>query len=318
MNKKRQRVGGRFAWVMSVLFGYATAVQAQGVGSAVQDDAAKRDQLEQRRAAERERQRREAMSTGTDVFGERAGSDAPREWPKEDLPCFVIERIELEGDKAGDFSWVLETLNRKPDGALGRCLGTEGLALAAAWAQNLLIAKGYVTSRVLLKPQDLSGGTLTLSLLPGRVSAIRFIDGTPDRATWRNAVPAEVGDLLNLRDVEQTLENLRRMPTVDADIQIAPGDEPGQSEWHIRWEQKRPVRWSFTLDDSGPRATGRYLANATLSVDHGLTLNDLFYVTAGRDLGGGDPGIRGSRNGNLHYSLPWGYWTLAINTSRSG
>ena len=103
------------------------------------------------------------------------------------------------------------------------------------------------------------------------------------------------------------------MPTVEADIQVAPGQGPTESELIVRWRQALPLRLNLSLDDSGSKATGRYQASATLSVDHWWTLNDLFYLTQGRDLGGGEPGARGTRNGNLHYSLPLGYWGLGFN-----
>ncbi|MDF3823088.1 ShlB/FhaC/HecB family hemolysin secretion/activation protein, partial [Leptospira sp. 96542] len=53
---------------------------------------------------------------------------------------------------------------------------------------------------------------------------------------------------------------------------------------------------------------------------HWWTLNDLFYVTVGRSLGGAwgdqEPGDRGAGNSAAHYSVPFDYWTLAFNTSR--
>ena len=39
----------------------------------------------------------------------------------------------------------------------------------------------------------------------------------------------------------------------------------------------------MSLDDSGSEATGRYPLALTASLDHALTLNDLFYVTLNRD-----------------------------------
>jgi hemolysin activation/secretion protein len=203
-----------------------------------------------------------------------------------------------------------------PDAAIGRCLGHQGASVAAARAERHLMAQGLVTSRVLLESQDLSGGTLTLTLLPGRIGAIRFVDGTSPRATHANAVPARVGDILNLRDIEQATENLCRIPTVEADVRIAPGASPTESELLIQWRQAFPLRLHLSLDDSGSKATGRYQAGATLSVDHWWTLNDLFHFTQGRDLGGGDPGARGTRNTSVHYSLPLGHWGLGFNASR--
>ncbi|MBL0917444.1 MAG: ShlB/FhaC/HecB family hemolysin secretion/activation protein [Hydrogenophaga sp.] len=282
----------------------------------VQADAAERDRLEQRRAEERERSQRETLQRGANVFGDTATTPALRAWPAAEAPCFAIQRVLLQGDDAGSFGWVLNTLTQGPDAAIGRCLGPEGVSVAAARAQQHLMARGFVTSRVLIESQDLSGGTLVLTLLPGRISAIRFADGTPARGTWQNTLPARPGDILNLRDIEQALENLRRVPTVQSDIQITPGDAPGQSELHIRWRQVLPLRLDLSLDDGGSHATGRYQGSATIGVDNPLALNDVLQLTLGRDLGGGEPGARGSRHASLHHSLPLGHWQLGFNASR--
>jgi len=280
------------------------------------DDAATRSHIEQRRAAERERLQREAMQRSPDVFGPAAPAPENTAWPDQESPCFFIERVQLRGDAAPSFAWTLDDLQHGPEAAVGRCLGARGVSLAAARAQQQLLARGFVTSRILLESQDLSHGTLTLTLLPGRIGAIQLAEGTSSRAALHNAVPAQVGDILNLREIEQALENLRRVPTVQAEIQIAPGAEPGLSTLLIRWQQALPLRLSLSLDDAGSRATGRYQSSATFSVDHALALNDLFYLSLGRDLGGGAPGTRGTRNASLHYSLPMGHWALALNASR--
>ncbi len=174
--------------------------------------------------------------------------------------------------------------------------------------------RGYVTSRTVLQTQDLAHGRLTLTLLPGRIRNIRFAAPDPRANVW-NALPAKPGDILNLRDVEQGLENLKRVPTVEADIQIEPGDAPTQSDLAISWQQSFPFRFNATLDDSGSKATGKYQGSATLSHDHWWTLNDLFYVTLNQDLGGGQPGKRGTRGHTVHYSVPMDFWLLGVTQS---
>lgn len=62
--------------------------------------------------------------------------------------------------------------------------------------QNAIVARGYVTTRELAAPQDLKQGTLALTLIPGRIRAIRFTEDSSPRATKWNAVPAAPGDIL--------------------------------------------------------------------------------------------------------------------------
>lgn len=269
---------------------------------------------EDRRAQERERTQRDAQQ-GPD----RIGPSSPRPeypWPATDSPCFAIRRVVLAGASAEEFEWALANVASGNDPAVGRCLGVAGINVAIARVQAAVVARGFVTTRILAAPQDLSGGALTLTVVPGRVRRIRFAPAEP-RATANNALPVRPGDVLDLRAIEQGLENLQRLPTAQADIRIEPGDAPDESDVVISWKQAFPFRVSLSLDDSGSRATGKYQGSATLSYDHWWTLNDLFYVTLSRDMGSGDTGARGTRGHTFHYSVPWGYWLLGITAGNS-
>jgi len=243
--------------------------------------------------------------------------------PEHETPCFPIQRIVLEGDAAEKFQWALAAADPAHDPALGRCLGAEGIGLTLRRIQEAIVASGYVTTRVLAPSQDIQGGTLTFTLIPGRIRQIRFTPDSSERATQWNAVPVAPGDLLNLRDIEQALENFKRVPTADADIQIEPAPASaeqsaalaGQSDLVIRYSQSLPLRLSLSVDDSGAKATGKYLGSATFSYDNALTLNDLLYLSINHDLGGGLDGARGTRGYTAHYDIPWGYWLLGLTGS---
>lgn len=244
-------------------------------------------------------------------------------FPSDESPCFEIEKIVLAGASADAFQWALAAVDRTPDGLADavakRCLGTRGINLAMTRVQNAVVDAGFVTTRVLAEPQDLRGGTLRLTLVPGRVRNIRVIDASAGRANLANALPIAPGDILNLRDLEQALENLKRVPTAEADIKIEPATgasaQPGDSDLVIGWQQSFPFRLSVSVDDSGTKGTGQYQGALTLSYDHWLTLNDLFYVSMNHDLGGGEPGERGTRGRTFHYSVPFSYWLLGLTTS---
>ncbi|WP_439115687.1 ShlB/FhaC/HecB family hemolysin secretion/activation protein [Hydrogenophaga sp.] len=244
---------------------------------------------------------------------------APGELPANETPCFVIRELSLQGADAGRFAWVLDAVggNGALPSPLGRCLGAQGVGVLIERAQNALLERGFVTSRALAAPQSLAQGLLTITVLPGRIRAIRLQNPNDERARLVNALPMNAGDILNLRDIEQGLENLKRVPTADADIQIVPADEPGQSDLVVNWRQSLPFRLSLGADDSGSRSSGKYQGNVTLSYDNPLTLNDLFYLSLNRDLGGGAAGARGTRGGTAYYAVPVGYWLFNVSANRS-
>ncbi len=292
-------------------------------GQVVRDPAEQRrdlerDTTEQRRAQERDAQQRERTLPQRDRRPDVPPATPDPRLPQDEAPCFAIRGLQLRGDDAQRFAWVLDHLDG-PDGQdspLQRCLGADGIGMVVQRAQSALVERGFVTSRVLVDAQDLGQGQLVLTAIPGRIRHVRFADPQALRTpSWKSALPARPGDVLNLRDIEQALENFKRVPTAEADIQIEPADGPGESDLVIRWSQRLPLRLNLSVDDSGARSTGKYQGSVTVSLDNPLGLNDLFYVGVQGDLGGGDPGRRGTNGHSLHYAVPWGKHLLALDLS---
>jgi len=272
----------------------------------VEQNAVTIDAREQLRQQERERVLREQNAPQNDTRLPRPEIALP-DYPANEQPCFKIDSLRLEGDSAAKFQWALNAV----EDAKGRCLGAQGLGLVINKVQNAILAKGYVTTRVMAQEQDLTKGVLVLTLQPGRISDIRFEEPVSWRGRLWNAIPASSGDILNLRDIEQGLENFKRVPSAEADIKIVPGQQEASSDLLVNWKEGRPVRLSLGLDDSGSKSTGRYLGSTTLSIDAPFAQNDLFYANIGKDLFQHQP--FGNRSHALNYSIPFGYWSLSAN-----
>jgi len=305
---EQTRRAWRVWWLVASLVCVGMPVAAQQLPDAAQEVL---------RQEGRERELRARQERGRDVRLERAGSSRAVRLPEAETPCFPIERIELDGEEARRFRWALKAADVRGDPAHGRCLGTQGVNLVLARVQDAIIARGYVTTRVLVPPQDLTAGVLRLTLVPGRIRTVRF-DREPARASWRGALPARPGDVLQLRHAEQALENLQRVPTVSANIQFVPADEadaaPGESDLLIGWQQRARWRGQAWLDDGGSTATGRWQGGVTAALDNALGWNDLSYVNFGRSFLNGSG--RGTRSWSAHSSVPFGYWLVAGNLSR--
>lgn len=178
---------------------------------------------------------------------------------------------------------------------------------------QVILSRGYITTRVLVPEQDLSKGTLRLSLVPGVIRKLRFADAAT-RSTWKSAFPARGGDLLNLRDLEQGLEQMKRVASQDVDMQVVPTETPGESDVVITVKRTKPWTVVASVDNSGQRATGKLQGNLSLGIDNPLGLNDIFNVGANQDLEFGDKRL-GSHGWNGSYSIPWGYWTATLSAN---
>jgi hemolysin activation/secretion protein len=311
--------------VTGLLTGLCFSISAAAqIVPAQERDIGARNQQELQRQQQQEQQQRQQRERTPDVRLTAPEKATTQTLPIE-TPCFPIQRLQLQnssGVSLPEFDWVVEQLTA-PDAPvfIGQCVGARGVAWLIERTQKILVDRGFVTSRVLATQQDMSQGSLALTLIPGRIRAIRLAQPVDPRVNLSNALPIKAGDILNLRDIEQALENLKRVPTAEADIQIEPsqgeGTHLGDSDLVVSYRQSFPLRLSVNADDSGTKATGRYQGSVTVSYDNALTLNDLFYITNTNGLGGGDSGPRGTHANTIHYSLPFGYWTLGATSSTS-
>ncbi|KVD01528.1 hypothetical protein WI77_32815 [Burkholderia ubonensis] len=298
-------------------------VHAEQAPTPADQAAAARANAEQDRQAQQQRdaQQREAAVRAPSVRSEVPHAETYPTLPVE-TPCFRIDRFTLDvpdslpdGVKAKGasalpmdrFAFAREWLEHYT----GQCVGKQGLdVLVKALSQDIL-SRGYITTRVLLPEQDLSSGALKVSLIPGVIRRVHFADEKL-RGTWKTAFPTRDGELLNLRDLEQGLEQMKRVTSQDVSMQIVPADVPGESDVVLDVKRGKPWTVVVSIDNSGTRATGKLQGNISLGIDNPLGLNDVFNVGASQDLEFGDKRL-GSHGWNAFYSIPWGYWTATLS-----
>lgn len=288
------------------------------------------EESESRRQEMRRRQQEQQLQREVDVRLDdtQQSTLTPSAAESAESPCFPIHTVTLTGDAAGRFQFALKKALKETGFQSGQCLGAQGINRMMVAAQNAVIGHGYTTTRILAAPQDLNSGTLELTVLPGKVRSVRTDTSHNDQtraariAAFQNEIPLKGGDILNLRRIEQGLENLKRVPTAEADIQIVPADAPDESDIVVAWRQRLlPYRLSLGVDDSGSKTTGKYQGSLTFSADNPFGLSDLFYLSYGRHLGHtdahtdseGKKTAGGTQSYAFHYSVPAGNWLWSWN-----
>ena len=261
----------------------------------------------QDRLLEEQRRRLQELQ---DLPGRQALPTAP-ETPA-DTRCFDIERIDLQGATA---------LSDRERRALvapyqGKCLGVSQLNELLKAITDHYLDKGWVTTRAYLPQQDLSTGRLHVLVVEGTLEKLRS-DAGSDLSERELAMtfPGEEGQLLDLRDLEQMVDQLNRLPSNRARVELSPGENVGGSDVRVRNEADKPWRAYLSRNNDGLRSTGEQQWNAGLEWDSPLGLADQFSVRGGHDAVSDHQ--RSSRNGLLAYSVPWGWWTFSYFYSES-
>ena len=199
----------------------------------------------------------------------------------------------------------------------GRCLGTAQLEAVLAALTKSYIDRGFITTRAYLPAQDLRSGVLDIAVVEGSIERFELqqTGRSASAVSIPGAFPARPGDLLNLRDLEQGIDQINSLSSNEATLDVQPGSQPGRSVVVVRNKARLPVHLFTTYDNTGTPATGERSASATLSLDGLLGLNELIAITRRQSV----PHDREHNAGMtaLRASVPFGYSSFSLDASES-
>ncbi|MGB0897655.1 MAG: ShlB/FhaC/HecB family hemolysin secretion/activation protein [Psychrobium sp.] len=225
--------------------------------------------------------------------------------------CFEISTIKLDGATLLSDEEKAELFK----GFIGECLGLKQINALLKRVTAHYMQRGYITTRAYLSQQNLSLGTLTIIVQEGELTAFGWggESGLSDRQLWLT-MPITSGSKLNLRDVEQGLDQLNRLQSNSVKTEMIPGDQQGQTQ--ILLKNNLAKRWagSVSYDNSGQKNTGKYQQGVNLSGDNILGLADFLSVNYQSDTSSKKLD-ESSVSHSIHYDIPYGYWNFDFDLS---
>ncbi len=123
----------------------------------------------------------------------------------------------------------------------GRCLGVPQLNEVLKSLTDHYLRRGYVTTRAYLPQQDLKNGELKIIVVEGRLEGL---DSSSLASPAESAMtfPGSVGDVLDLRELEQWVDQLGRLPSRQPQLELMPGQAVGGSRVALKGERFKPWR----------------------------------------------------------------------------
>jgi len=245
--------------------------------------------------------------------------DAARQWIELDInekptvssggPCFLIHSTQfIDSTELLPTPLDYQQLN-------GQCADKKALVELVESLNIYYQQAGLLTTRVYLQAQNLQSGQLILVAKAGLLEKFGYADGKPVDQRVRSAYAFFEGDLINLRDMEQGLDNLNRLSSQSATTELLPGDALGLSRLMITTENSKPWRVDLGLNNHGVQSTGTRKGSIGLGYDNLLNRNDDLSFNFSQNL---DPSADKKRSRSLAFSyhLPWGNWLFNIANSR--
>ncbi|PAW36134.1 peptide transporter [Pantoea vagans] len=260
-------------------------------------------QNQQQQRLQQDQQQRDALTQAHQVELQKTVS-APASGP-----CFDIRQITLQ-------QATLITPDKQAKLVapyINQCLSLARINQLVREISEWYVQRGYITSRAFLTEQNLSHGVLIITVLEGRLEEIR-LQGARSRQL-KMAFPTGAGRILNLRDIEQGMEQINRLRTTPVQIEIIPSAKPGYSIVNLTSTPEFPLTLGLNIDNSGQRTTGTGQLSASLVGNDLLGIADRWFVSGGRSSAFSD--WRDAQNFQAGVSVPYGYGLLDYSYSWS-
>ena len=267
---------------------------------------AQQEQLDQSRAQEEARQERLGEERVETIVPPRASTDLPAD----ESVHFHISQIRIE-NQVERFRF-LECIARP---YVDKELSLSDINKLINAMNQSIMARGFSTSRIAIPEQNLSSGELRLALQIGYIGTVRFAEGS-DNLYWKNLFPFHEGDILNVRDIEQGIEQAKRLPSQDISVQLLPSDQPQRTDVVLTVKRGKNFYGTISMDDSGLEDTGKLQWYTSIGIDQPFHKNDMLRI--GMNLDGARDGYeKGTRGHNISYTYPYGRHTFSFSYQRS-
>ena len=227
-------------------------------------------------------------------------------------PCITISTISV----LGVVHISKESIQKVTQPYENNCVDTAMIETVMGKITALYLNKGYATSRVYLPEQDLKTGKLVLQVQEGKLNDLKLKDSAKGTMSLATAAPFLKNKILNLRDLEQAIDQINRLQSNNAKMEILPADKEGESIVIFDNTPSARLHGYFSYDNKGQDSTGKNQAALGLSLDNPFHLNDLLIVSYNRSL----PFKKNrsdSASASLMYIVPFGYNTLNLSASKS-
>jgi len=224
--------------------------------------------------------------------------------------CVDIEAIDLK--PADSLSTKQQSEFFEP--YLGTCISFNDINKILRDITAIFYNRGEITSRAVLDEQNIQDKQLEITIIEGRIEALE--SGSDSNITpliLNRVMPTTEGDTLNLRDLEQGLDQLNRLSSNNAALSLNPGNTPGGTNVIVNNEPSSRIHGSLGINNSGQRATGERQRKATLTIDSPLGMADHLAISMQGDNVGEK--FKKSASYSVFYELPLGYWTLGLDLS---
>ena len=183
--------------------------------------------------------------------------------------------------------------------------------------ENLYLEKGYIATRVKIDMENsnFKDGKVICAVIEGYIENIE-IKGEKNKLRVFTSFPVRSGKILNMKYLDQGIENLNSIAANDAKLDILAGKDLGGSIIEISNKKSKKISGSINYNNLGQKSTGEERMKFAVTIEDFLGINDSFTSSYQRKLGR-ERKYKDSENFSFYYRVPFRYWDISIIKDQS-
>lgn len=229
--------------------------------------------------------------------------------PQENKICFQIDEIEIR-DNGLLPSKEIQSIKSNYE---SKCINADDINNFLRKLTNIYVREGFITTIPYIPEQNLKSKKLIIEVKKGHIEEIKYKSNR--RFDQTHILPINKQNTLNLRDLEQSVDQFGRLKSDKTKIEVIPGKEPGSSVVYVDDEITKAFDLNTSIDNYGSKNKGSLQGTTAITAKNLFKSNDQFSISHRQSLN--DPKIKYSRVYSGGISIPYNYHNLDFNVSHS-
>ncbi len=229
--------------------------------------------------------------------------------------CFLVKKISFSANKIIS-KFREKTLTKN---YLEKCLTLGKISELNQNISNYLVEEGYATSSSAVSPQNLESGVLKIEITESTLEKIVFNEEKFSDKTQKFTAfgLTKENEILNLKKIEQGLDQINRLYSNNAVIKIIPSEQKNSSIISLENHPHNSSNVNLVFDNYGSSLTGSRRETASFSQDNLFHLNDnLSLSRTANDLDANRKDA-GSNSFSSSFCVPFTWYNLTLSYSKS-
>lgn len=208
------------------------------------------------------------------------------------------------------------SINKIKNRYIGK-MGGENVLNLVKELENLYLEKGYIATRVKIDMENsnFKNGKVICVVIEGYIENIE-IKGETDELRIFTSFPMKKGKVLNMKDIDQGIENLNSITANNAKLDIEAGKNLGGSILEINNKKSKKISGSINYNNLGQKSSGEERVKIAVTIEDILGINDSFTSSYQRKLGR-ERKYKDSESFSFYYRVPFKYWDFSIIKDQS-